>query len=425
MKAMGSSKDKAAAKAGAATRAGTKTATKAAPKAKAKTRPEPAVSPGDTLAFPVASPRPEKRHGIAGRLVAAAAMLLTCPVLMLVFERNADALFPQYRSFSKALLGALALAMSVVPFALWDIAALALVAATLVRVVLRFARKRPLAPWLATLTVMLSVICLLTVGGWALNHYAPPLSEDLGLEVNGGTLDELYETCAYHLEQAATLAREVPRDESYDLLHQDFYELARIAGASYEGLAARYPVFQGSSAPVKSLLVWGEPLLYSGHTGIFFAATAEAGVPLNCADADLPFVMCHEAAHRLGLAGEEEANFAAYVACASSDDARFAYAGHYKAFVYCYNKLRAKAPERAQELFDALTQAGLGDGISLVRRDMAATSTRYAAYEGPFEKIGTTVNDTYLKSFGEVDGVQSYGYVVNYLIAWHKAGRDS
>jgi hypothetical protein len=32
--------------------------------------------------------------------------------------------------------------------------------------------------------------------------------------------------------------------------------------------------------------------------------------------------------------------------------------------------------------------------------------------------VGTTVNDTYLKSFGEKDGVRSYGLVVDYLLAW-------
>ena len=358
------------------------------------------------------------------RCVAAALLLLACPVLMLVFSRFSGVLFPGYRVFSKALLATLALVTSVLPCTIWDIAALVLTIYTFVRILLRLRRKRALAPWLATLAIIVSSACFLFVGGWALNHYAPPLSHDLGLEIEGGTVDELYEVTAYHLEQAARCAKDVPRDENFDLEHQDFYELAAVAGAAYTAPAQEYDVFQGSDMPVKSLLVWGEPLLYSGHTGIFFAPTGESGVPLNCADADLPFVMCHEAAHRLGLAGEDEANFAAYVACVSSDDVRFVYAGHYKAFISCLGKLRAVAPERVETLYDELTQAGLGDAISLVRRDMKATNEHYDAYEGPFEAVGTTVNNTYLKSFGETEGIRSYGYMVNYLIAWHKAGRD-
>ena len=367
----------------------------------------------------------EERPGIKARLIAAALMFAACPVLMFVFSSWPDAFFPAYRGFSKGLLGVLSTVMGVVPFAVWDIVILLLIVATLVHLVRCVRRRCSFVPWLASLAVVLSAGTLFVVGGWALNHYAPPLSQDLGLEVEGGTVDELYEVTAYHLEQAARLAWEVPRDDSLNLERQDFYELARIAGAAYEGPAEEYEVFSGSTVPVKSLLLWGEPLLYSGHTGLFFAATAESGVPLNCADADLPFVMCHEAAHRLGLAAEGEANFAAYVACVSSDDVRFRYAGHYKAFVSCYNRLCKVARDRVPELFDEIVQAGLGDGLSLVRRDMKNTSVHYDAYEGTFEKVGTAVNDTYLKSFGEPEGVQSYGYVVNYLLAWHKAGRDS
>ena len=367
----------------------------------------------------------KERPSIKARLIAAVLMLAACPALMFVFSRFPGVFFPAYRSFSKGLLGVLALIASVVPFAVWDILALLLIVATLIRLVQCLRGKYPFLSWLASLAVVISAACLVFVGGWALNHYAPPLSEELGIEAKGGTVDELYEVTAYHLEQAARLAREVPRDGSFDLEHQDFYELARIAGAAYEKPAEEYAVFQGSTVPVKSLLLWGEPLLYSGHTGIFFAPTAESGVPLNCADADLPFVMCHEAAHRLGLAAEGEANFAAYVACVSSEDIRFEYAAHYKAFVYCYNKLRSVAPERVRQLFDEVTAAGLGDGLSLVRRDMKETNAHYDAYEGTFEKVGTAVNDTYLKSFGEVEGVQSYGFVVNYLLAWHEAGRDN
>ena len=43
----------------------------------------------------------------------------------------------------------------------------------------------------------------------------------------------------------------------------------------------------------------------------------------------------------------------------------------------------------------------------------------YNAYEGTFEKVGTTVNDTYLKTYSEPSGVQSYGEAADYLIAWY------
>ena len=200
--------------------------------------------------------------------------------------------------------------------------------------------------------------------------------------------------------------------------------LAGLAGASYEPLAGEWPVFQGSTAPVKALLLWGEPQLYSGHTGIFWAPTGESTVPLHCATADMPFTMCHEAAHRLGIASEQEANFCAFLACVTSDDVRFAYSGSYSAFCYCLNALYRADPDRAQQVVQSVADSGLYEGVALVLADRAATREHYQAYEGPFEEVGTTVNNTYLRSFGESAGVRSYGLVVDYLIAWYEtAGR--
>ena len=148
-----------------------------------------------------------------------------------------------------------------------------------------------------------------------------------GSSRGGYSVDELEDATRYYLEQAARLAPQVPRDADGHLVRQDFFELAGIAGSSYEGLGQRWEIFAGPQLPVKALLVYGPILLYSGHTGIFWAPTGESGVPLDCADADRPFIMCHEAAHRLGIASEREANFAAFLACTSNGDVCFRYAG--------------------------------------------------------------------------------------------------
>ncbi len=176
---------------------------------------------------------------------------------------------------------------------------------------------------------------------------------------------------------------------------------------------------EGTTVPVKALLLAGEPLLYSGHVGIFFSPTGESSVPLNCAPSEMPFTMCHEAAHRLGLASEEEANFAAIMACTANEDVRFRYAGYYLAFCYCHNALSGSSPELAQYLTDAAAESDITAGAHLIAQDRYATYLHYLPYEGPAKETGTQVNDTYLKTFGEEVGVQSYGLVVDYLIAWY------
>lgn len=368
---------------------------------------------------------PNMSKATKARFVFALLAGVSCPAVMTVLSAragsSAGAIFPAYRQLSKAWIGFLAQVMSVAPIALWDIAYVVLALLFVVALVRRIRRRLPISGVISWACCVASLTLALAVWGWALNHYAPPLSQDLNLEVKSYSVDELAEATEAYLHDAATLAPRVPRNKNYALERQDFFELARIAGASYEPLAQEYAVFQGCGVPVKALTLFGEPLLYSGHTGIFWAPTGESGVPLNCPAADLPFVMCHEAAHRLAIADEGEANFCAYLACDASSDVRLQYAGAYNAFVYCFNALYAADSERAADLVNSLEGTDIWDGVRLVFTDRQNTHEQYAAYEGEFKRVGTAVNDNYLKSFGNPEGVRSYGTVVDYLIAWNQA----
>ncbi len=114
--------------------------------------------------------------------------------------------------------------------------------------------------------------------------------------------------------------------------------------------------------------------------------------------------MCHEAAHRLGTANEGEANLSAFLACSCSDDVRLSYSGCYSAFNHCVNALLAENPKRAQRVVSEAPAGEDGSGVELVLQDRTAARQHYQAYKGPFEDVGTTANDTYLRSFGEKDG---------------------
>lgn len=355
------------------------------------------------------------------RLLGAAALLASCPILMLLFSRTPEAFFPAYREFSKGLASAFSWLTSWAPFALWDFGLVAAAIWILFTLIRRLWKREKLLPWASWTLLFVAAVIALAVDGWALNHYGPTLAEEMDLPIHEYSEDELAEATGYYLGKAADAAASVPRNEDGSLADQDFSELAKIAGSSYTALTERYPVFSGSTEPVKELVLFGEPLLYSGHTGIYWAATGEAAVPADDAAAELPFTMCHEAAHRLGIASEEDANFCAFLAASSSEDARFVYSGYYDAFAYCLNALYAQDPARAQDIVQEALSAN-EEGVTLVFADRAATQEHYAAYEGTFKRVGTSVNNSYLESFGETAGVKSYGLVVDDLIAWYEQG---
>ena len=365
-------------------------------------------------------PRAASR-GTRARLALSGALVAWSLALWAAVSHAPALFFPGYRAATKAVESALAAATGLVPFAVWDLALAALLAWALVALVRALVRRRSLLPWLSWVLLACATTAALLCG-WALDHYAPSLASEVGLEVAEYSTDELASATEGYLADAAGLAGEVARDGDGRLATPDFLGLARVAGAAFEPLAPSYPVFRGgSTAPVKALLLWGRPLLMSGYVGLFWAPTGEAGVPVDCAAADLPFVMCHEAAHRLGIASEGEANFAAYLACEASDDARLGYAGSYSAFCYCLNALAAQDPERARQVVADAAAGPEAEGVLLVLQDRADAAEHYEAYRSGFERVGDAVNETYLTSFGEEEGVRSYGLVVDYLIAWRKA----
>ncbi len=348
-----------------------------------------------------------------------AIVLCGCTYLsMLLFEKYREILFPAYRTFSKAWIGLLSWLSGHTAIAMWDIGLVIVIALILITLVYTLVKHKSFLNWLSHIVLIAAVILVEVVGGWMLNHYAPPLADELGLDVREYSKEELYEACEYYLLEAAQYAPLIERDEEGHAVRQNFAEMAETAGSSYRHLGEMYPVLKGSKQRVKKLSVVGEYLMYNGIIGMFMPITGEAGVPASVPTAPLGYTMCHEAAHRLGIASEEEANFAAYLACMDSSDVRFLYSGNYQAFGYCFSSLYGIDPELALSMFEEYDE---DYGVWLVRVDRYDTSQIYLSYESVLQDVSDRINDTYLKTFSEEDGIRSYGMVTDDLIAYYQS----
>jgi hypothetical protein len=85
----------------------------------------------------------------------------------------------------------------------------------------------------------------------------------------------------------------------------------------------------------------------SGTTGVTVGLTGEAAVNPETPAVGLPFAMCHEMAHRMCIAIDRDANFAAFLACANNSKPEFQYSAYYMAYRYCYNALYAHGSAEA------------------------------------------------------------------------------
>ncbi len=244
---------------------------------------------------------------------------------------------------------------------------------------------------------------------WGLNYRRPPYSVLAGLDAGPATVAELSGVCA-KLVDAANRAREgLPEDAAGVTRLPDGRSAAlRRAPAGYDEGAGIASVSSRPGAPAKPVMV-SIALSYLGITGIFSPFTGEANVNMTLPEPDLPFAACHELAHAHGFAREDEANYVGYLACTRHPDGDFRYSGLLAASIYAMNALA-----RVDRDGHARLEAGRSPGV---RRDLAALVAWAERYRGPAERVSQAVNNAYLKSQGQKEGVRSYGRMVDLLIA--------
>ena len=365
-----------------------------------------------------APPRTGKGNDLKRRLITKLiwAAALAAASFVLVLAPRSDAFMAVYVPFSKWISAALGSICSIVPFSLAEVLLYGLLILGVfftVRLIVRLVRKGTkllLARYFVNAVLFACAMMFAFFLVWGANYDAAPLSERLGLDVKPRETQQLYELTAALQERANTLAARVQRKESGEMALPSFSETAQLVAQGWRDTAEIYPLFDAPwYPPVKRVASW-YAMSHFGISGIYIPFTGECNVNPDEVASYLPSTMAHEMAHRLSVAREDEANFAAFLCCVSADSDILNYSGYYMAYDYAISRLYSAAPERAVELMQ--TQS------PLLTYDRQLQNEHYYKYAGPIMEAASAVNNTYLKSMGQTDGVQSYGRMVDLLLAW-------
>lgn len=261
--------------------------------------------------------------------------------------------------------------------------------------------------------IFLGVIYFSFIVVWGINYNRSSFAEIAGLPVQGASNQELQELCERLIVQANSLRSGLNEDERGVLeIAGKFKAVREKAPSAFAKAAKIYPELGGEFGRPK-FVVFSKFMSYAGISGIYFPFTGEANVNIDIPDSMLPATTSHEMAHQRGFAREDEASYIAWVACNSSDDPVFRYSGTLSALIYSINALYAHDPDRTGEL-----QAQYSEGL---RRDLRDISEYWEKYEGKLEEVSSDINDAYLKSNRQEEGIQSYGRMVDLLLAEQKA----
>ncbi len=296
------------------------------------------------------------------------------------------------------------------------------VIALIVGFIIRFVREKEKGgkPFLI-LTFIINCACMASViyffysFGCGINYYRYNVSDLLGLKVTESTKEDLYNLTLELADNASALREQLTNEDedgAYKLPYSKF-ELGRQAKKAFENLAEKNSLF-GGHYPAPKCVMLSKLMSRTEITGIYTCWTMEANVDVDIPDYSIGSTMCHELSHLRGFIREDEANYISYIACMEGDK-DLQYSGTLLALIYTGNALAAKDG-------DLYADAWFNHYSDEVRRDLAGGSEYWKQFENTVVSETTEkLNDSYLKANEQEDGTESYGRVVDLLLAEYKA----
>jgi hypothetical protein len=262
------------------------------------------------------------------------------------------------------------------------------------------------------LLVVLSSMYAFFLMGWSFNYARAPLAGSLGLDVSPADTDELYILCEDLALRANALRTQTLEDESGVFKMNQSKEKINIKVKYVFSEGAPEFMDLGGQTNVKGVL--SPNLLSSMNTlGIFIPFTYEPNINMQMPDLFFASSALHEYAHYKGFAREDEANFIAYYVSKDIQDTDFKYSSTMLALNHSLIQLKAKDYFLYSVIYGRLSEA--------VQRDFENESSYWSAFKESRE-TSNAINNNYLKSNNQEDGIQSYGRMVDLLIALNRAG---
>lgn len=244
---------------------------------------------------------------------------------------------------------------------------------------------------------------------WGLNYNRTGIAAQLQLDVKKysvADLDTLTSAIQQKLNHYAISASEEQRD-SLNRKRQLFRE----GDKAYDYAVNHFSFLRYQQKSIKPSL-FSYLGNYLGFQGYYNPFSGEAQVNTTIPRFLEPFVTTHEIAHQLGYAKENEANFAAFLACRSFPSNGFRYSVYFDMYNYAIGEVRRRDTAMATRFRKNLHPQVIND-INKYREF-------YRRHKNPIEPIITWGYGHYLKANNQPAGKETYNEVVAWLIAYYK-----
>lgn len=244
---------------------------------------------------------------------------------------------------------------------------------------------------------------------WGLNYNRQGIATQLQLTVEPYTTADLVPLVQELNQQLCIYSEEV---DSFNRLSLDKNVILFKEGeVAYQQVTKDYPFLKYQHPSIKPSLYssWGQ---YIGFTGYYNPFSAEAQLKISIPVFLKPFVVCHEIAHQVGYAKENEANFVSFLVSRQSKNAEFRYSAYFEMFLYSWRELLRRDPKLARLYFQA-AHPQVKEDYKALRRYLRMTNNNIEPYMSLFY-------DRYLKLNNQPKGKATYNEVVSWLVALAK-----
>jgi hypothetical protein len=245
---------------------------------------------------------------------------------------------------------------------------------------------------------------------WGLNYNRVGVAGQFGLSektYSEGELDTLCQALQAKLNACAGKIDTNYREQHFASRRNLFHE----AKASFDQARDKYAFLAYSPSSIKPSLV-GFLGKYVGFQGYYNPFTGEGQVKTSIPVFLQPFVTCHEIAHQLGYAKENEANFAGYLACKESASVDFRYSAYYDVYQYAIREMYTMNFKRGAQLDSTLHP--------IVRRDRREYNRYLFRIQNRVAPLMLRMYDGYLRMNNQPKGYRTYNEVVTWLVAYYK-----
>jgi len=246
---------------------------------------------------------------------------------------------------------------------------------------------------------------------WGMNYYRLPIHQSLNIK-NTYNTEELKDVAEKLIEKANTIHHSITNNDTIKVVMPfSKRELLAMSDDGYKKLATIHPQLKHNPSSTK-LSLYSLPLTYMGFSGYMNPLTNEAHIDGLIPLSKYPTTICHEKAHQIGYAAENETNFIGCLAVINNDDIYFKYSGFIFALRHCINEVY----KRDQNLYESLLKK-INKGIL---KNYQESYEFWSSYKNPLEPLFKTSYNTFLKANNQDKGIESYSYAVALFVNYFK-----